>query len=83
MFGPDFALKHHVSEEHYRDLLAASEHQRRVALALATRPRRERLSEARTIIATILHRAADRLMPDNAPGTTGQPATTLSLRPGR
>jgi hypothetical protein len=85
MFGPDFALKHQVSQAQFRDLLAESERQHRIDLALAARPRMRhgRLVEARTIVASILRRAADWLMPDDAHAGTGQPAATLGLRPGR
>jgi hypothetical protein len=85
MFGPDAALKYYVMQEHFRDLVAESERQRQIGLARAAapQPRRYRLFAARTIIATVLHRAANWLMPEDVRPGGGQPAATLGFRPGR
>jgi hypothetical protein len=85
MFGPDAALKYYVMQERFRDLVTESERQHQIGLARAAvpHPRRNRLFAARTIIATVLHRAGDWLMPEDVHVGSGQPAATLGLRPGR
>jgi len=84
MFGTDIALKHQVSEAHFRDLLAEAERQRSVYIALNARPRTRRagISEARAALARLLLRAGSWLMPDETPDTCNRPVT-FELRPGQ
>lgn len=68
MFGTDIALKHQVSEARFRDFLAEAERERSVNIALEARARTRRtgISEARSVVATLLLRAGSWLMPDEA-----------------
>jgi hypothetical protein len=84
MLGTDIALKHHVSEARFRDLLAEAERQRSIALALEARPRARRagISEARAAIARLLLRAGSWLMPEETPDACNRPVA-FELRPGQ
>ena len=84
MLGTDIALKHRVSEERFRDLLAEAERQRSVHIALAARAqtRRPAIAEARAAVATLLLRAGSWLMPEETP-EAGKHPVTLELRPGQ
>ena len=84
MLGTDIALKHLVSEAHFRDLLAEAERQRSVHIALEARPQscRPAIFEARATVATLLLRAGSWLMPEEAPNAGNHPVA-FELRPGR
>ena len=84
MFGTDIALKHQVSEAHFRDLLAEAERQRSVAIALESRPqvRRAGILEARAAVATLLLRTGSWLMPEDAPDACNHPVS-FELRTGQ
>ena len=84
MLGTDIALKHRVSEERFRDLLAEAERQRltRIALEARLQTRRPVLSEARATVATLLLRAGSWLMPEEAPNAGNHPVA-FELRPGQ
>lgn len=82
MSGIDIILKHQVAELHFRELLAAAEHQRAIDAALEARPRQSRILEARAVVASALLRAGSRLMPDEAASRhSGNGA--FGLRPGQ
>jgi hypothetical protein len=84
MFGPDFALKQQVSEIRFREFLVEAERQRVIRIALDGQPRRARIAEARTAIATALLRAGSWLMPEEVPNGRRNPATrAFELRPGQ
>ena len=84
MLGTDIALKHQVSEAHFRDLLAEAERQRSVSIALDARPRARRggISEARAAVAKLLLRAGSWLMPEETPDACNSPVA-FELRPGQ
>jgi hypothetical protein len=84
MLGTDIALKHQVSEAHFRDLLAEAERQRLVSIALDARPRARRagISEVRAAVATLLLRAGSWLMPEEQPDACNRPVA-FELRPGQ
>ena len=84
MFGSDFALKHQVSEAHFRDLLAEAERQRSVNIALEGRlpTRRAGISEARAAVARLLLRAGSWLMPEETAEVCNRPAA-FELRTGQ
>ena len=85
MFGSDIALKHQVSRERFRDLLAEAERHRSLSIALAARgSRRTGATEARAAVASALLRAGSWLMPEEAPDRCSHPANcTFELRPGQ
>ena len=84
MLGTDIALKHLVSEAHFRDLLAEAERSRSARIALEARPRSRRpaIFEARATVATLHLRAGSWLMPEEAPDAGNHPVA-FELRPGQ
>jgi hypothetical protein len=84
MYGPDFALKQHIAAIRFQEYLAEAERQRTLNIALDGQPRRARIAEARTAIATVFLRAGTWLMPEEAPNQCGNPANcAFELRPGQ
>ena len=85
MFGTDIGLKAMVSEARFRDFLAEAEKARSINEALAARPQRQRrgIAEARAELATILYRAGDWLMPENAENSCTACNCGLEWRLGR
>jgi hypothetical protein len=83
MYGTDIALNHQVATIRYNEMLDEAARQRALSEAfdLSPRLRRNRISEARALIASALLRAGSWLMPDDGCGNAA--SRGLELRLGR
>lgn len=83
MLGTDIALKHQIAIDRHQEFIAEARRQHELdnAFGLNDRRRVDRLTGARTTMATALLRIAAWLMPEDV--RTRPAAGGLELRPGR